>query len=141
MKTDARVKKTFSGEKALEKFCLWLFQNSHKDSIAIAHNMKGLFYIICLICIICFISGYDGQFLLQWINKQCREPKVITRGMEILSLEYNNVKVRDSYNFLTMALSAMPKALGFDAVKGYFPHLFNTNENWNVVQQGLPDAW
>ena len=61
--------------------------------------------------------------------------------MEILSLEYNNVKVRDSYNFLTMALSAIPKALGFDAVKGYFPHLFNTNENWNVVQQGLPDAW
>jgi len=46
----------------------------------------------------------------------------------------------DSFNFLPMALSAMPKA--FDETefkKGYFPHLFNTQENQNYIGQ-WPDA-
>ena len=63
------------------------------------------------------------------------------RGMEILQLEYCGVKLLDSLSFLPMGLAAFPKALGFDAAKGYFPHLFNKKENWNVVLQGLPDKW
>ena len=63
------------------------------------------------------------------------------RGMEILQLDYCGIKLLDSLNFLPMSLAAFPKALGFDAAKGYFPHLYNKKENWNNVLQGLPDKW
>ena len=140
METNTRVTKTFKGTKALPDFCLWLFQTNHEGAIAIAHNSKGLSFIILLFITLLF-AGYDGQFVMQWIRKQAREPNTIERGLEILSLEYNGVKMIDSLSYLTMPLSAFPKTLGFDAAKGYFPHLFNTEENWNAVQQGLPDAW
>ncbi|KAK5638854.1 hypothetical protein RI129_013149 [Pyrocoelia pectoralis] len=41
----------------------------------------------------------------------------------------------DSLNFFPMALSALPKALGLgeELKKGYFPHLFNTEENSSYV--------
>ncbi|XP_051782587.1 uncharacterized protein LOC127527551 [Erpetoichthys calabaricus] len=32
-----------------------------------------------------------------------------------------------------MKLSAMPKAMGFEAAKGYFPHFFNLAENQNYI--------
>ena len=141
METNNRVTKTFKGPKALPDFLLWLFQTNHEGAIAIAHNSKGLSFIGLLFITFLF-AGYDGQFVMQWIRKQgCSDPTVIERGLEILSLEYNGVKLIDSLSYLTMPLSAFPKTLGFDAAKGYFPHLFNTQENWNVVQQGLPDAW
>lgn len=53
--------------------------------------------------------------------------------MEIMSLEFAGVKLRDSLCFLPMPLSSFPKALGFDAAKGYFPHLFNKMENMDYV--------
>ena len=57
-----------------------------------------------------------------------------------MELTYGGVKLLDSLNYLPMGLAAIPKAMGFDAVKGYFPHLFNTKANWDCKQQGLPDA-
>jgi hypothetical protein len=84
-------------------------------------------------------SGYDGQFVLQWIHKQGLPPTIISRGLEILSMEFGGIRFLDSLNFLPMGLAAFPKALGFDAAKGYFPHLFNRRENWTCQQQGLPD--
>ena len=105
---------------------------------------QRLFYSCTLniyIIHVLFILGFDAQFILRWIHKQAQAPSIIMRGMEILQLEYCGVKLLDSLNFLPMGLAAFPKALGFDAAKGYFPHLFNKKENWNVVLQGLPDKW
>ena len=93
------------------------------------------------ICNTLSLSGYDAQFILRWIHKQAKAPTVLMRGLEIFQLDYCGVRLLDSLNFLPMALAALPKALGFNAAKGYFPHLFNKRENYSVVQQGLPDKW
>ena len=111
----------FRGPDALDQFCKWLFR--HTKCVAIAHNSKG----------------FDGQFILQWIHKQGRKPTICRRDLEILCLEYSGVKLLDSMCFIPMALSQFPKCLGFVGGKGYFPHLFNRMENWNVIQEGLPD--
>ena len=150
LKSGLRTKHAFGGEDSLEKFCGWLFRKEHVGSTAIAHNAKGYFIHYYIIDVqndldiyfyLLYISGYDAQFVLRWIHKQAKAPSIIMRGMEILQLEYCGVKLLDSLNFLPMGLAAFPKALGFDAAKGYFPHLFNKKENWNVVLQGLPDKW
>jgi hypothetical protein len=40
------------------------------------------------------------------------------------------IKIIDSMNFLPMPLSSMPKTFGIpELCKGYFPHLFNRDEN------------
>jgi len=58
-----------------------------------------------------------------------------------MSLSVSSIKIIDSYNFLPMPLSALPKALGIDEIcKGYFPHLvnkFNTTEETTTH----PDAY
>lgn len=86
------------------------------------------------------IAGYDGQFILKWIHQYGFVPKVIPRGLEIIELEHGGVRLLDSLNYLPMPLSAIPKAMGFDAAKGYFPHLFNRRENWGKIFDTLPDA-
>ncbi|KAF0039345.1 hypothetical protein F2P81_007580 [Scophthalmus maximus] len=46
----------------------------------------------------------------------------------------NTTKYVDSLSFLTMHLADMPKALGFeDAVKGFFPHGFSSENTLNYV--------
>ena len=45
-----------------------------------------------------------------------------------------NIKVLDSLNFLPMALSKIPKALGLQELKkGFFPHFFNREENQHFI--------
>jgi len=58
-----------------------------------------------------------------------------------LLLSVNNIRIIDSFNFLPMSLSAMPKAFGIeDACKGFFPHLFNIKEN-QTYKGNFPDAF
>lgn len=59
-----------------------------------------------------------------------------------MSIKVPVCKIRfiDSLNFIPMALAEMPNAFGeTEIVKGYFPHLYNTDENQKVVLQHLPD--
>lgn len=106
----------FIGPNCLEQFCEFLFDDKMKNVIAIAHNAKG----------------FDGQFILQYLFKQGIAPKVIFSGLKIMSLQIGSIKLIDSFNFLPMALSALPKTFGIEETsKGYFPHFLNTSENWN----------
>ncbi|KAG8227913.1 hypothetical protein J437_LFUL011841 [Ladona fulva] len=52
-------------------------------------------------------------------------------GTKILSISYDGLRFVDSLNFLPMALSKLPSALGLGESlgKGYFPHFFNRREN------------
>ena len=77
--------------------------------------------------------------MLDWITQQGSSPETIEKGSEIMRLVYRGVTLLDSYLFMNAPLSALPKQYGFDAAKGYFPHLFNRKENWTVIRQGLPD--
>jgi len=58
-----------------------------------------------------------------------------------MSLSVDSIKIIDSYNYLPMPLSALPKTFGLqEACKGYFPHLFNRKENWGYTGP-IPDRY
>lgn len=84
-------------------------------------------------------QGYDGQFILSWLEDNAHKPDLILRGRKIMKLQCNMVTVSDSMNFLPFPLASLPKAFGFSEEKGFFPFLFNTKTNENYVGT-YPDA-
>lgn len=79
-------------------------------------------------------SGFDGQFVMKTaLDRYDTEMSVIMRGSKILKLNLlNKVTFIDSLNFLPMALAKFPTAFGLeDLQKGFYPHLFNTVDNYN----------
>ena len=118
--------KLFQGSDTLKKFCEWLLTKEHQDCIVVAHNFQG----------------YDGYFIQNYLNKNAIKYEVILRGAKILSMTIPmfNIKFIDSLNFIPMSLSKFPKTFGMSELcKGYFPHLFNKEENQNYVGP-IPDA-
>ncbi|KAG8173354.1 hypothetical protein JTE90_011604 [Oedothorax gibbosus] len=114
---DERV---FKGYDALDKFCNFLFDKRHKGFTILAHNLKG----------------FDGQFILRWLLEKGHDPKVIPQGSKLMSIHFQTLQMTfiDSFNFLPMALSKLPKTFGLNELaKGYFPHLFNKEEKQNYV--------
>ena len=66
-------------------------------------------------------------------------PYIIAVGTKILSIEFKNVRVIDSYSFLPMPLSAFSSTFQISEVKkGYFPHYFNTLDNQSYIGE-YPD--
>ena len=117
--------KLFQGNDTIKKFCEWLFTKEHKGCIVVAHNFQG----------------YDGYFIQNYLNKNAVKYEVILRGAKILSMTIPmfNIKFIDSLNFIPMSLAKFPKTFGMtELCKGYFPHLFNKEENQNYVGP-IPD--
>jgi len=115
-------RRVFKGPETANRFCEFLFDMKHV--IAFAHNAQG----------------FDGHFIMQYLQNQDMAPKIITRGLKIMSLQVGSARLIDSFNFLPMALSAMPKAFGEPELKkGYFPPMFNTEENQSYKGK-WPDA-
>jgi G:T-mismatch repair DNA endonuclease (very short patch repair protein) len=83
---------------------------------------------------------FDNIFLMRELLVQRKiVPKVIMNGSRIMcmELEERNLKIIDSYLFLSMRLSAFPKALGIkDLTKGFHPYLF-TDLNYIGPMIGL----
>jgi hypothetical protein len=103
-----------------ETFCEYLFKLEY--FIVIAHNM----------------GRFDGYFIMNYIiNHRCPQddlPRPLINGSRILCLNYKQIKILDSFNFIPMALSKFSKTFSLsDADKGYFPYLFNTLENQNYI--------
>ena len=118
--------KLFQGNDTIKKFCEWLLTKEHQDCIVVAHNFQG----------------YDGYFIQNYLNKNAIKYEVILRGAKILSMTIPmfNIKFIDSLNFIPMALSQFPKTFGkTELCKGYFPHLFNKEENQNYIGP-IPDV-
>ena len=81
-------------------------------------------------------QGYDGYFIQNYLNENAVKYEVILRGAKILSMTVPmfNMKFIDSLNFIPMSLAKFPKTFGMtELCKGYFPHLFNKEENQNYV--------
>ena len=119
---EAGRQKLFNGKDTVKKFCEWLFSKEHQDCIVVAHNFQG----------------YDGYFIQNFLIKNAIHHEVIYRGAKILSMTVPmfNMKFIDSLNFMPMALAALPKTFGVpELCKGYFPHLFNKEENQSYVAQ------
>ena len=110
----------FQGEDTLKEFCQWLLTPQHKGCIVIAHNFQG----------------YDGYFITKFLNENAIHYEIIYRGAKILSMTIPmlNIKFIDSLNFIPMGLAKFPKTFAQpELCKGYFPHLFNKDENQNYV--------
>ena len=115
----------FRGSDTIKKFCEWLLTKEHQGCIVVAHNFQG----------------YDGYFIQNFLNKSAVKYEVILRGAKILSLTIPMFKIKfiDSLNFIPMSLAKFPKTFGMtELCKGYFPHLFNKEENQNYVGP-IPD--
>ena len=110
----------FQGKDTVRKFCEWLLTKEHQDCIVVAHNFQG----------------YDGYFIIKYLIMNAIKYELILRGAKILSMTIPmfNIKFIDSLNFIPMSLAKFPKTFGeTELCKGYFPHLFNKEENWNYV--------
>lgn len=96
-----------------------------KSIIAIAHNSQA----------------FDCQFILKYIIEETDlEPRVIMRGNKILLMQLKKVRFIDSLNYFPMSLAVLPKAFELSELKkGYFPHLFNIEENASYVGS-IPDV-
>ena len=118
----------WSGVNCQSDFCRWLLSENNRDAKVFAHNAKG----------------YDSYFILAYLRKQDLKPdQIIMSGAKVMYLKMGgvlNVELLDSLNFLPMALSSLPKSFGLTELKkGFFPYLFNTEHNQNVVLSELPD--
>lgn len=115
-----RREKVFGGVRTTEEFCKWLFTPQHQNFTCIAHNAKA----------------FDAHFILEYCLSNTIVPSIIYNGSKIMKLHISNglnITFIDSLNFLPMALKKLPKALdlGNDLRKGFFPHYFNTDDNFN----------
>ena len=110
----------FQGKDTVKQFCQWLFTPQHKGCIVVAHNFQG----------------YDGYFIKDYLIQNAIRYEIIYRGAKSLSLKVPDWGIRfiDSINFIPMALAKFLKTFGQDELcKGYFPHMFNKDENQNYV--------
>jgi hypothetical protein len=117
----------YKGSTALQEFLFTLLEEKKRFNgyTIIAHNMRG----------------YDGVFILKQLINNSICPQVIVKGQKIMSMTVPGFGLRfiDSFNFLPMGLAKLPGAFGLGCgAKGYFPHFFNTPENWEY-EGNLPE--
>lgn len=118
--------KTFFGENALQDFILFMLEYNRGKNICIAHNA----------------AGYDTRLLFSKAKdlQDKVEMAPIMRGGKFMQLTLNRHTIfRDSLLHVKGSLKALAKDF-CDGIleKGYFPHLFNTIENYNYIGP-LPD--
>ena len=101
----------------IDDFCHWLIHKRHKNHTVIAHYGKG----------------YDFQFILNYCIQSNIKHKAIYDGSKIMYLEVLHglhLRFIDSFNFMAMPLKDMPSTFELTELKkGYFPHLFNTQDH------------
>ena len=110
----------FQGQDTVKEFWQWLLTPEHEDCIVIAHNFQG----------------YDSYLILKYLEENAIHYEIIYRGAKCLSMIISmfNIKFIDSLNFIPMKLAKFPKTFAQDELcKGYFPHLFNKDENQDYV--------
>ena len=119
--------KTLKGERwesrgvnCSKEFLLHFRTPKYRKAIFIAHNSKG----------------FDGYIVINTMLELGLKPSLIMQGSKVICFTDGDYKHRyiDSLSFLTMALAAMPKALGFsDKSKGFFPHAFSSEQTLNYI--------
>ena len=110
----------FRGQDTVKEFWQWLLTPEHKDCIVIAHNFQG----------------YDSYLILKYLDENAIHYKVLYSGAKCISITISmfDIKFIDSLNFIPMKLAKFPKTFAQpELCKGYFPHLFNKDENQDYV--------
>jgi hypothetical protein len=105
---------------------MWFIRgHNHGKNICIAHNG----------------GGYDTRFIYEWACKSNTLDRIkpLVTGCKFMDLRIGNTLFRDSLLHLSGSLASLAKAFNLTLRKGYFPHLFNTEENQNYVGP-IPDV-
>ncbi|KAJ1089599.1 hypothetical protein NDU88_002750 [Pleurodeles waltl] len=109
----------FEGRSCVNDFLNMLMQPKYYEYTMLAHNSKA----------------YNLFFILQDLIHEKMALELITQGSKLMLLKVVPFEIRftDTLNFLTMKLSKLPKAFGFEGCKGYFLHFFNRCANQNYI--------
>lgn len=113
--------------RSMDEFLKAFYGINKGKNVLVAHNGKG----------------YDTRAVLSKILRDSdenimNEIHIIPRGSKIMQLKVKDLIFRDSMCFLPGSLSALAKSFQLSSEKGYFPHLFNTEENYNY-EGNIPD--
>lgn len=120
----------FYGSECTEEFLAFLTEltvneyGEERAVIFIFHNLKG----------------YNSVFLQhQLLNEARRVEDTVSVGTKYLSFQVKPISFKDSFCFLPMALSSFTSTFGLNELKkGFFPHLFNTQDHQDYVGP-IPD--
>ena len=113
----------FRGEGCRDEFCRYIFSRPLELSsitYLVAHNL----------------GGYDCNFIFAYVAKhvQKKPENVIMKNGRLISCSFlaGKLVLRDSLLFFHVSLSKLPALFNLDNCdeKGFFPHAFNTPENW-----------
>ncbi|RWR98734.1 hypothetical protein B4U79_00021, partial [Dinothrombium tinctorium] len=85
-------------------------------------------------------KGYDSHFILRdlFSREFTTKPEIIMVGNKILKLDIGNIRFMDSLCIFQQPLDKLPKAYGLSEIKGFFPHEFNQEANFNY-EGPMPD--
>ena len=134
----ARVENVFTGEKKvffekedvrgyvdpIQQMMEYLEDFNHGNNICVAHNA----------------SGYDSKLIMQYINNNYSQKEIgmISNGQKVMQLKIgkrgskHKLIFRDSLLHLPGSLAGLAKSFcGDEMAKGYFPHKFNLEENYD----------
>ncbi len=85
---------------------------------------------------------YDNQILLKFIMNNIslfhEVPEIVAKGQKIYSIQTKHYKIIDSLNYFGTSLKNLPRMFDFPEEKGFFPYLFNCNENLDY-QGSIPE--
>lgn len=111
--------RVFRGDDVPYEFCSHIMTPHYKNTVLIAHNAKG----------------FDNYPILNALieHHSVKPDKIIFEGSKIVYMHVSknlDLTFLDSISFIGMKLSKIPKCFGLEELqKGYFPHLFNTQEH------------
>ncbi len=117
----------FFGDSATEEFINFCLTYNKGNNIFVAHNA----------------SGYDARLIFSSLRTRgslMSEAKAIMRGNKFMQITIGKLIFRDSLLHLPQSLAALAKDFCSDTQieKGFFPHLFNSVENYDYVGK-IPD--
>lgn len=98
----------------VNKFIFYL-ESFTRRVTAICHNFKS----------------YDGHFIMEAMSKRSYQCNITMNGWKIMYMQFKNVRIVDSINFLQMPLASFAKVFSLpeNLEKQFFPHLFNEPRN------------
>jgi hypothetical protein len=112
---DENERYIYFGLNCVERFILFMQEHNKGFNICVAHNG----------------SGYDTQLISEAASLLSVTPKTISNGYKFLEFKLGNTLFRDSMLHLQGSLAALAKNYNLPLLKGYFPHMFNVEENYD----------
>jgi hypothetical protein len=116
---DPNSEQVIFGDDCLERFIDIMTTENKGRNICVAHNA----------------SGYDSRLVLETIIHKGLQgkPDLMARGTKFMQIRVGNTLFRDSLLHLPGSLANLAKSFNLNMRKGYFPHMFNTEENYSYV--------